>query len=380
MRVLVLTKTARLRYELRAHGARAAPSAELDVVQPPNESMREACAAHEAVVSGFCTALEHEGVSVDQIAIDQATAALGASGRPVPSSGWDLVCAVGGDGTLLRAASILPPMQPILAVNSDPKRSTGALCALGLSPDDHEAAAAAASAVALRRFEVRPLPRLLATVGGSIQSPLRAVNELSLTEVNPSRPLSFELTVDDEDAPRMHRASGCLAATQVGATAWAGVAQALDDRRVAAVLAAAAADGSLIRGGEGGGGSSDSESVRRITAAVNAQFMQHSAPHLLQFVVRESLPKAACARPPPAQGFARRLTLRPTGYDVMIHADGVQGQRVPSNGALTIQVDPDPRQWLHAVHLDAYAPARPTVQALSVQGGCNRHAQQARTT
>ena len=65
MRVLVLSKTARLRYELRAHGARTATSADLDVVQPPNESMREACAAHEAVVSGLCTALEHEGVSVD---------------------------------------------------------------------------------------------------------------------------------------------------------------------------------------------------------------------------------------------------------------------------------------------------------------------------
>ena len=157
-------------------------------------------------------------MSVDQIAIDHATAILGNSGRPVPSSGWDLVCAIGGDGTLLRAASILPPEQPILAVNSDPKRSTGALCTLGLSPDSHEAAAAAASAVARRSFEVRPLPRLLATVNGSIQSPLRAVNELSLTEANPSRPLSFELTVD-EAPPTVHRATAAWQPRDLGGVA-----------------------------------------------------------------------------------------------------------------------------------------------------------------
>ena len=134
--------------------------------------------------------------------------------------------------------------------------------------------------------------------------------------------------------------------------AWRGA----DDRRGAR---GGSRDGLLLRGNGGDGGdggdggvSSDSETVRRITTAVNAQFMQHSAPDLLQFVVRESLPKASCARPPPAQGFARRLTLRPIGYDVMIHADGVQGYRVPSNGELTVEVDPDPRQWLHAVHLD----------------------------
>ena len=42
--------------------------------------------------------------------------------------GADLVITVGGDGTFMRAASFLRDNTPLLGINSDHTRSTGALC------------------------------------------------------------------------------------------------------------------------------------------------------------------------------------------------------------------------------------------------------------
>ena len=50
-------------------------------------------------------ALEAHGVVVEEMAAEHAT-------EVHTHAGFDVVCAVGGDGTLLRAASILPDGMP----------------------------------------------------------------------------------------------------------------------------------------------------------------------------------------------------------------------------------------------------------------------------
>eukprot|EP00966_Prymnesium_polylepis_P232510 5377439-Prymnesium_polylepis.1 len=45
---------------------------------------------------------------------------------PSDVAGADLVCVLGGDGTMLRAARIAPPGMLVVGINTDPMRSFGA--------------------------------------------------------------------------------------------------------------------------------------------------------------------------------------------------------------------------------------------------------------
>ena len=150
----MLPKTPRWTHELASRGLdqhSALSLLERGEGWPRAATMRRADEAHTVAVAQLERCLSEEGLSVRSLAASSARPADLLEDPP------DLVCTAGGDGTLLRTAALLPPGMPLLAINTDPERSTGALCSTQLCPRD-TAASAARLAASLRRgaFAVRP--------------------------------------------------------------------------------------------------------------------------------------------------------------------------------------------------------------------------------
>ena len=192
--VLLLPKLPRWRHELASRGLNEDAARELVArgeAWPRAAHMCKANDAHNAAVSHLERCFGEAGIAVRTLAAAEATAADVAAHAP------ELVCTAGGDGTLLRTATLLPPSTPLLAINTDPERSTGALCSAHLSP--HAAAASAAHVAASLRggdFSVRPLPRLRATIEDAAGArTLLAINEVFVGEVDPVRPCALEVRV-----------------------------------------------------------------------------------------------------------------------------------------------------------------------------------------
>ena len=204
--VLLLPKTPRWRHELASRGLSEGAARELlarGEAWPRAAHMCHANDAHAAAVAHLERCFGEAGIAVRTLAAAEATAADVAAHAP------ELVCTAGGDGTLLRTATLLPPSTPLLAINTDPERSTGALCSAHLSP--HAAAASAAHVAASLRggdFSVRPLPRLRATIEDAAGArTLLAINEVFVGEVDPVRPCALEVALDSGPVQE-RRASG----------------------------------------------------------------------------------------------------------------------------------------------------------------------------
>ena len=185
--VLLLPKLPRWRHELASRGLNEDAARELVArgeAWPRAAHMCKANDAHNAAVSHLERCFGEAGIAVRTLPAAAATAADVCAHAP------DLVCTAGGDGTLLRTAALLPPSTPLLAINTDPERSTGALCSTHLSP--HAASASAAHIAASLRsgqFFVRPQPRLRATIEDAAGArTLLAINEVFVGEVDPVRP------------------------------------------------------------------------------------------------------------------------------------------------------------------------------------------------
>ncbi|MAY73490.1 MAG: hypothetical protein CMJ31_01980 [Phycisphaerae bacterium] len=127
----------------------------------------------------------------------------------------DLICVVGGDGTLLAAARrLLGTGVPILGVNAG---RVGFMAAF--DPDAFEARAA-------DLLEHAPLPlrtvrALSATVsdGDGGATPLEAINEMVITAGPPFRMISLEIAINGEPGPVVN-GDGLIVSTPLGSTAY----------------------------------------------------------------------------------------------------------------------------------------------------------------
>ena len=140
--VLLLPKTPRWRHELASRGLSEVVARELlarGEAWPRAAQMCQANDAHAASVAHLERCFGEAGIAVRTLAAAEATAAQVAAHAPA------LVCTAGGDGTLLRTATLLPPSTPLLAINTDPAPS---YVQNGLSP--------AARGTAQPRGTVRP--------------------------------------------------------------------------------------------------------------------------------------------------------------------------------------------------------------------------------
>lgn len=366
-RVLLLTKTARWRSENH---------------QQQDTTIGQVLAAqtHEQAVDSVSVAMQEAGFEVRE---------QDARGQVLDEDlQWAEVCvALGGDGTMLRAAQATPAGMLVVGVNTDPVRSVGKLCSVAIGQED-PAADAAALVARLGAGEVltKLSPRLRVTVddggssdsGSSFREPLsgssvlRCINECYVGESEPARPIALEVSIDDGDGfgPWVQwRSSGLLVATRDGAGAWMRNASAVHEGQVTAVLEAAASLG-LARPPpppeeyESKDDWKDALAARRaeieasapaVAAAANAAIRRHDEPTSLQFLVRDSSPKGAGGRGQPrapVHGLGRRLRVRPTGWSVIASVDGLPPRPLPPNCLLTFAIEPDKSQWLRTLQAD----------------------------
>jgi hypothetical protein len=80
--------------------------------------LRDAHVRHSSALEALGAALAAEGLGVTMVGIQNV--------RPDVLAGADLVLCAGGDGTFLSTAAHVPPHVPVLGINTDPERSTGA--------------------------------------------------------------------------------------------------------------------------------------------------------------------------------------------------------------------------------------------------------------
>jgi len=119
--VLLLPKTPRWRHELASRGLSEGAARELlarGEAWPRAAHMCNANDAHAASVAHLERCFGEAGIAVRTIAAAEATAANVRTAMAAHAPA--LVCTAGGDGTLLRTATLLPPSTPLLAINTDP--------------------------------------------------------------------------------------------------------------------------------------------------------------------------------------------------------------------------------------------------------------------
>lgn len=127
---------------------------------------------------------------------------------------FDLVVALGGDGTILRAASVAAARRvPLLGVN---------LGRLGfLSTVEASGLKIAVDAIARRAYSLEPRMMLEAAVyDGAVElARVVALNEVVLEKATPSRVVEFQVSVGEEEVAR-YTADGFIVATPTGSTAY----------------------------------------------------------------------------------------------------------------------------------------------------------------
>ena len=137
-----------------------------------------------------------------------------------------LVITVGGDGTLLDAASKVLH-SPILGVNSDTDRSVGFLCAA-----DRDNFEDIFDSIVARRLKPTKITRLQARLNGEVLRPV--LNEVLVAHKNPAATSRFILTFSGQKA--VFKSSGIWVSTAVGSTAAIrsadGEIQILEDERL----------------------------------------------------------------------------------------------------------------------------------------------------
>jgi NAD kinase len=123
----------------------------------------------------------------------------------------NLVVAVGGDGTFLRAVQFMKKGL-VIGVNADPKNKEGFF--MKARKDDFEEKL---QSVMKGNFKIRKLPRLEASVNG------RTIDSLAINEffIGPNRGYqAAKYTIQVGKRKERHKSSGVLVTTPAGSNAW----------------------------------------------------------------------------------------------------------------------------------------------------------------
>jgi len=125
--------------------------------------------------------------------------------------GVDFVISIGGDGTALSASHYLEN-KPLLAVNSDPGKSEGALTTINIDELERKL-------VQIRKGDVKTekLERISVSVNGKIVEPI-ALNEVFISNSKAYLVSRYNLRVGDKVEEQ--KSSGLIFSTGTGSTAW----------------------------------------------------------------------------------------------------------------------------------------------------------------
>eukprot|EP00743_Colponemidia_sp_Colp-15_P007294 GILK01007877.1.p1 GENE.GILK01007877.1~~GILK01007877.1.p1 ORF type:complete len:366 (+),score=34.25 GILK01007877.1:49-1098(+) len=177
------------------------------------ESLRASEATHTNNVKNMKLFLESRGIPFQEVKdLEVETTQI---------ESVDLVVSLGGDGTFLKAASLIRDQTPLLGINTDSQRSAGALCRWKLNTQQdfpdllHK--------LLTGDFSYKTRHRIRADVINEKEERITvdhyALNEIYLGEVEPSRASSFTLSVDGQPKER-ERGGGLLVSTASGYSGW----------------------------------------------------------------------------------------------------------------------------------------------------------------
>lgn len=134
---------------------------------------------------------------------------------PEELDGIDIVVSIGGDGTALSASHFLTK-RPLLAVNSDPKKSEGALTTLTVKELDGKL-----KQISEGKFKTENLERIEVLINGKLQNPL-ALNEVFIANEKAYLMSRYKIKVENGERSfeEEQKSSGLIFSTGTGSTAW----------------------------------------------------------------------------------------------------------------------------------------------------------------
>lgn len=124
----------------------------------------------------------------------------------------DLIIAVGGDGTFLRAAQFIFDKKPLFGVNSDPEKKEGFLMNAAKNDFDKKF-----KRILSGKYKIKKLHRLEAAVDKKRVKEL-ALNEFYIAAENPYITARYYLTL--RGRKERQKSSGILVSTAAGSNAW----------------------------------------------------------------------------------------------------------------------------------------------------------------
>lgn len=168
---------------------------------PSVASVPESHARHIASLNRVIEVLEITGYEFDVLS----------RGNVNSSDGYDLVVAVGGDGTVLDLSHHIDDV-PVLGINSDPEKSVGYFCA-----GDAASFESLLTRVVRHGWKPTSLMRYNVAVNGHVhQWPI--LNDILVAHLNPAAVTSVLMQVGESE-PEAQRSSGIWLSTPAGSTA-----------------------------------------------------------------------------------------------------------------------------------------------------------------
>lgn len=131
--------------------------------------------------------------------------------KPRDLNGIDIVISIGGDGTALSASHFLIG-KPLLAVNSDPKHSEGALTTISLDELDEKL-----EEIKSEKYKTEKLERIEVLINGKLQDIL-ALNEVFIANEKAYHISKYKIKFNGTEEEQ--RSSGLIFSTGAGSTGW----------------------------------------------------------------------------------------------------------------------------------------------------------------
>jgi broad specificity phosphatase PhoE/NAD kinase len=337
--VLVLTKTPRYEHEKQSLGLRGEDlHSELSRLGFVSDRLVQSYVRHMEGLSQLTLALQSHGMKVTVKQVDQC--------RAEDLKGIDLVISAGGDGTMLKSASLLgintgsassegesstlsTANIPLIGVNTDPQHSSGFLCAF--SVEGPHTCERVLEHIHRGHFvwktKTRLSVELIDKLGQSTVIPQFALNDILIAEKDPGRPFVYELTVDDQ-ASEIQRSSGVLISTGTGSTAWMSSAAAIHADQVQRILADV-------------GLKTSAAEAKHIAERVNLDMVFDSESDELEYYVREQLltqVNSSKGKYHYRHGFGKKLMIRSLGWNANMFFDGLSTYTLPKGTIAQINI------------------------------------------
>jgi len=130
---------------------------------------------------------------------------------PKDLEGFDIVISIGGDGTALSASHFLTK-RPLLAINSNPRQSEGALTTLNLEDLDKKL-----REIKSGKFKTEKLERIEVMINDKLQNPL-ALNDVFIANEKAYSMSKYKIRFNG--SLEEQKSSGLIFSTGTGSTAW----------------------------------------------------------------------------------------------------------------------------------------------------------------